>query len=242
MRSGRSIARTQTLLDRLVLARLVESRPARKGRRTVTYRVTVPEIRISVENRPPAAIDALVEAWERSRIEHFERLTQQPPSPRDGSTKRGFGMEWAYLSDEDGGRISGHLREIFGILHAAKDRHARTHPDGSAPKPGEGLAPYAVLFRLATLSRPALPEAGVVFSRPPKGKLTTSQEASVARGRLSSREREVAELLAKGMSRPQVAMKLKLSPHTVVSMSQRIYRKLGIRSRAELAKVVSLRI
>jgi DNA-binding CsgD family transcriptional regulator/predicted transcriptional regulator len=242
VRTGRSVTRTQALLERLVRTRLVESRPARKGRRFITYRVTTPEIRISFERRMPAETDVMLETWERSRIELFERLTQRPAAPRDGSTKRGFGMEWAYLGDEDGGRISGLLREIFGILHAARDRHARDHPDGSAPTPAEGLAPYAILFRLAALSRPALPEASVVFSRPPKGKLTASQEASVARGRLSSREREVAELLAKGLSRPEVAAKLRLSPHTVVSLSQRIYAKLGIRSRAELAKIVALRI
>lgn len=79
-------------------------------------------------------------------------------------------------------------------------------------------------------------------SRPAKGKTTESQQASAARGRLSPREREIAELLAKGLSRPQVAAQLDLSPYTVVSLSQRIYEKLGIRRRAELARIMLMRI
>lgn len=81
-----------------------------------------------------------------------------------------------------------------------------------------------------------------MFSRPAKGKSTESQQASVARGRLSPREREIAEHLAKGLSRPQVAARLNLSPYTVVSLSQRIYEKLGIRTRAELARIMLMRI
>jgi DNA-binding CsgD family transcriptional regulator/DNA-binding MarR family transcriptional regulator len=234
--------RMQRLIDRLVDAGLVERRPVGGRRRTTTYRVTVPEIRVTVAGLPPQEVDTLVARWERSRIELFERLTQQPEARRDGSTKRGFGMEWAYLGDEEGRRISGLIREVFGILLAAKDRHAREHPDGSPPPPESGLHPYAVLFRLAAITRPVLPEANVVFSRPPKGETTESQQASAARGRLSPREREIAELLAKGLSRPQVAAALQLSPHTVVSLSQRIYEKFGIRTRAELARIMLMRI
>lgn len=242
VRASRSAARVQAQLDRLIEVGLVEQRPAGRARRTVTYRVTTPEIRVSLENIPPEEVDDVVGEWERSRIALFENLTQRPAARRSSNTKRGFGMEWAYLGDEDGMRISGLIREIFGILLAAKDRHARERPDGSPPPPESGLHPYAVLLRLAAITRPVLPEANVVFSRPPKGKTTESQQASAVRGRLSPREREVAEHLAKGLSRPQVAARLNLSPYTVVSLSQRIYEKLGIRTRAELARIMLMRI
>jgi DNA-binding CsgD family transcriptional regulator len=39
-----------------------------------------------------------------------------------------------------------------------------------------------------------------------------------------------------------VAAALKLSPHTVVSLSKRIYEKLGIRTRAELTRIMLMRI
>jgi DNA-binding CsgD family transcriptional regulator len=39
-----------------------------------------------------------------------------------------------------------------------------------------------------------------------------------------------------------LAAALKLSPHTVVSLSKRIYEKLDIRTRAELARIMLMRI
>ena len=41
--------------------------------------------------------------------------------------------------------------------------------------------------------------------------------------------------LAHGSSRPEIARRLGLSPHTVATISKRIYAKLGVRRRAELA-------
>jgi DNA-binding CsgD family transcriptional regulator len=52
---------------------------------------------------------------------------------------------------------------------------------------------------------------------------------------LSAREREIAELVASGMPRRQIAARLVVSPRTVDSHVQRIYRKLGVRDRAALA-------
>jgi DNA-binding NarL/FixJ family response regulator len=52
---------------------------------------------------------------------------------------------------------------------------------------------------------------------------------------LSPRELEVARALDAGKSRPQIARDLALSEHTIVTMSKRIYRKLGVHSRTELS-------
>jgi DNA-binding CsgD family transcriptional regulator len=51
---------------------------------------------------------------------------------------------------------------------------------------------------------------------------------------LTPREREVVSLLVKGDSRKQVALKLKLSEHTIADYLKEIYRKFQVRSRAEL--------
>jgi DNA-binding NarL/FixJ family response regulator len=49
----------------------------------------------------------------------------------------------------------------------------------------------------------------------------------------------VAELAASGMTNKDVAAALFISPKTVEANLGRIYRKLGIRTRAELGRVVS---
>jgi DNA-binding NarL/FixJ family response regulator len=55
-------------------------------------------------------------------------------------------------------------------------------------------------------------------------------------GELTPSERRVAELAASGMKNRDVATTLFISPKTVEANLARIYRKLGIKSRAELGR------
>jgi two-component system response regulator DesR len=50
---------------------------------------------------------------------------------------------------------------------------------------------------------------------------------------LSSREREVLGLIATGATNGEIAAQLFLSPHTVKEHTSALYRKLGVRNRAE---------
>lgn len=53
-------------------------------------------------------------------------------------------------------------------------------------------------------------------------------------GTLSQREREIAELVAKGKTNLQIADALSVSPKTVEAHLARIFTKLGVRSRAAI--------
>jgi DNA-binding CsgD family transcriptional regulator/type II secretory pathway predicted ATPase ExeA/tetratricopeptide (TPR) repeat protein len=55
---------------------------------------------------------------------------------------------------------------------------------------------------------------------------------------LTRREREVASLVASGLTSPEAAERLHVSTRTVDNHLQRVYRKLGVSSRAELAEVL----
>ena len=57
--------------------------------------------------------------------------------------------------------------------------------------------------------------------------------------RLTAREQEVALLVARGLTNRQVATELHISEHTAATHVRRIFKKLGLRSRAELATWVS---
>ena len=54
---------------------------------------------------------------------------------------------------------------------------------------------------------------------------------------LTATERRVAELAAAGLTNREVAAQAFMSPKTVEANLARVYRKLGIRSRAELGRV-----
>jgi DNA-binding NarL/FixJ family response regulator len=53
---------------------------------------------------------------------------------------------------------------------------------------------------------------------------------------LSEREREVLALIAAGATNREIAERLVLSPHTVKEHASSLYRKLGVKNRAEAAR------
>ncbi|KAB1643099.1 helix-turn-helix transcriptional regulator [Gulosibacter chungangensis] len=70
------------------------------------------------------------------------------------------------------------------------------------------------------------------------GGSTRHPEAQRLLDRLTERERQVAEQLAKGRSNPQIADSLVVSVATVRSHISNILRKLGLSSRAEVARLI----
>lgn len=53
---------------------------------------------------------------------------------------------------------------------------------------------------------------------------------------LSDRETEVLGLIARGATNPEIAKRLSLSPHTIKDHTSAIYRKLGVRNRADAVR------
>jgi two-component system response regulator DesR len=53
---------------------------------------------------------------------------------------------------------------------------------------------------------------------------------------LSEREQEVLTLIADGSTNKEIAVRLHLSPHTIKEHTSAIYRKLGVRNRAEATR------
>jgi len=53
--------------------------------------------------------------------------------------------------------------------------------------------------------------------------------------RLTAREREVALLVARGLTNRRIALELSISEHTVANHVRKILKKLGLRSRAQVS-------
>jgi len=81
---------------------------------------------------------------------------------------------------------------------------------------------------------------GFVSFRQPEvqraGRRTGAESPSAVDG-LSAREAEVLNLLVLGLTNPEIAERLCVSPRTVESHRAGVQRKLGVRTRAELARV-----
>jgi DNA-binding NarL/FixJ family response regulator len=62
-----------------------------------------------------------------------------------------------------------------------------------------------------------------------------------ASGELSETERRVAELVAEGLSNKEIAARLFVTVRTVEASLSKVYAKLGLRSRTELASLMGRR-
>ena len=69
-----------------------------------------------------------------------------------------------------------------------------------------------------------------------RGMTVFAREAEGPATPLSPREREVLALIGEGATNREIASRLFLSPHTVKDHTTALYRKLGVRNRAEAAR------
>ena len=91
---------------------------------------------------------------------------------------------------------------------------------GAVAALSKNLAPGAILAALKHVA-----EGGRVF---PKGQVAPTVK-------LSRRELDVLRHVASGLSNPETAESLQLSRHTIKQHTSSVYRKLGVRNRAEAA-------
>jgi DNA-binding NarL/FixJ family response regulator len=73
----------------------------------------------------------------------------------------------------------------------------------------------------------------LVFSFPNSG--TSTSESDGSEHRLTEAERDIIEQIAQGRSNREIARSRRTSPRTIANQVTSIYRKLGVRSRRELA-------
>jgi DNA-binding CsgD family transcriptional regulator len=106
---------------------------------------------------------------------------------------------------------------------------------------------YGTMLRRAKrrkAAREAIEEALSIFESLPAPVWVENARAELARiggrapsgGGLTPSERRVAEVVAAGKTNKETAAELFISVHTVEDALKRIYRKLGVRSRTELAR------
>ena len=69
-----------------------------------------------------------------------------------------------------------------------------------------------------------------------RGMTVFARQKDGPRAPLSDREREVLDLIGRGATNREIASRLYLSPHTVKDHTSSLYRKLGVRNRAEAAR------
>lgn len=175
-------------------------------------------------------------------LERYEALAERSESPWARATAaRGRGLLCAASGDLDGAR---------GALDHALAEHARMQCPFEQGRTLVALGTVRRRAREKRAAREAL-EAGLnIFDD--LGALLWAARARAELGRIGGRrpashdltatEAQLAALAAEGLANKEIAARLHLSVHTVEGHLTRIYRKLGARSRTELARRLPERI
>lgn len=228
---------TQAVLDRLVDAGLAVRIRATAARRSITYRSVSEKVIVEYDNRS-ASERAVIEASTRNNTEYaravIDRARAAPPI-RNARLNWMDGVCLLTFTREDRREVAQLLSETWLRIAAIGQRSQERLKTGHPPEKHGPMRDYLVQFVLQPLEEPALPMPEyTAWSTSGAARLVERHVASPATV-LGERELEVARGLASGESRKKLAARLNLSAHTVTTMTKRIYAKLGVHSRAELA-------
>lgn len=129
-----------------------------------------------------------------------------------------------FIGEESGAQVSERLRDA--------EPATRVLLFSGAGEISAGAARAAGASGFAYKDWPAAKIAGAVRLVGLGGTVFERRDRSGVLG-LSDREREVLQLVAAGLTNPEIARALHLSPHTVKEHASSLYRKLGVRNRTE---------
>jgi len=216
-------------IDRLESAGLLERVAASRGR-SVRWRATRERIVVTFDLGDRALVSELVRRGNQSQRDLFEGAVARF-SAADADHRATWRFQSAgtvRLDPSDLPELARRVKAVTDFVELVGER--RPDEDG-----GSRFANHALLIRVEPLAGPVLPQPDISFV----------SECSVDRkhpapgpgrgGGLTARERDVADALVRGMTRAQVALALGVTQNTVGTLAARVYRKLGVRTRLELA-------
>ena len=218
----------QRKLDLLLAYALIETQPARGKRRSTCYRSLFDGL--AVRFRMPDHLQAVLRHQKtlRGHATHPMKAAVPPPESGSGSDLQRH-ADFAGLVHLTEPELIELRRRLAGVAEFLGMLGERSAARGETPS----LCEYGVTLRLQPLAKPSLPQPSVRFL-PTNGVPTMTEDAETGRKPLSSRERQVAFALARGLTRAEVATELGIAQSTAATLTKRIYVKLRVHRRAEL--------
>lgn len=224
-------ARLVEMVDDLVDAGLARALPARGARRQPAYEATCEQVMVLFDTRDPKESSAVQK--------HLEAATADVARAAREARGTGVAESQGAVAHESRGKFllrPDQHRELRRRLHAVDEFINQIAADCAVGDPVEPLlCNHVIEMKVTPLRTPLLPFPWIIAAdRRTAGELAQASQQSTL-PELTAREQQVAIALAHGSSRPEIARRLGISVNTVATVSKRVYAKLGIRSRAELA-------
>jgi DNA-binding CsgD family transcriptional regulator len=225
----------QHTLDRLVDAGLAVRVKATRTSKRTTYRTVGRQLVVEWNANLPDDVRWIADQRESVK-QYGRRVIDRAHSAMNRRSLNWASADIAFVltrseADEALKIITDALQALSQLEERAY-RRAQATPHGAETARSSGF--YAAM-QLQQLEEPELPipEYTAWEARGVAGRV--EQIKKRPQSVLTAKETEVARRLAAGESRPEIAAALGLSPNTVATTSKRIYTKLGVHTRAELA-------
>lgn len=229
-RLGITIAAVQAALELLEAASLVRKLRAGNGRRTITYASMKDSIDVELPNGPDH--EATVQKWTEAGLRHQEAILARMLPYRERSPDGD--RFWAFAAyfkatDADFAELLRRMVAVTTFFREILDRQNKPLPEGERMS-----RHHAVFLRVAPVVGPVR-EGPLVKMRTDTVVRTIRSGRKVAPSSLAKRERQIASMLQRGLSRAEVAKRLGISVDTVSSHCKSIFKKLGIKRATELS-------
>jgi DNA-binding CsgD family transcriptional regulator len=221
-------------LDRWTAAGMAE-RVTSARRSSIRWRATADRIVVAFDPEDHAHAAALRDRVDGAHADHVDGTIARfgTRGPAAGSTCRHRGSCTVRLAPQDFPELQRRIQALHDFLDVISKR-------GSHGTTSQAVhSNHAVRVTVEPIEGPILPLPRIEVLPRTEAERRLRPLAGRARGAaLSERERDVADAMARGLTRPAIAGMLGISPNTVGTLSLRIYRKLGVRTRLELASAM----
>jgi len=225
------VGAVQRALDRFEVVSLVRRHPGRKASPAVRWSVTRQTIQVHHRQLDPldeSLFARMVKVFGTDSENEIMRAVRDPKTFGVGDN-HWQSINAASLDGEEMRELWKMFLDIERFLHRCKNKFKNVPVDANHD------CNYYLGVRLMPLSPGVLPMPTVNFLGGPVVEMLADSMGQEASERLTARELAVARALAAGKSSRVVAAEHNVSAHTVVEYTRRIYRKLGLKSRTELA-------
>lgn len=217
-------------LDLLEEAGLVGRRPAEGDRREPAFFAVGDAVIATFDAKDPQQ-RALFEELDRVIMDYARAKLEEARSAR-ATGMRGLrfkGYVPMRLTAEEMAELKTILHRLHGFFEKVSSKEQLS--DGVESQ----ACNFHALFEFAAAGPGLLPLAPISFVPQHEAPVIETLVRTRRIDELSPRERDVAMAMALGRSRPEIATQFGISVNTVASIGKRVYAKLGVSRRAELA-------
>lgn len=226
---GLDEAEAQRALQRLAEAGLVEILAPRGRRRQTVFAHRGGSIVVRYQAGDAGDLQLLEQWRERAR----DSVVWVGRGGRQGGSAQGVSRSLRlrmHLTERDAEELAARIDDLSAFLQLIESKYRGEHALEHF------RCNHALELEIGPLQPPLAAAPSVTVAAIDGADSAVPPDGERGGASLSARERDVAVGIVAGRARSEIAARLGITPSTVATLTKRLYRKLGVHSRAELTQ------